>query len=42
MGMVLKEGYIGNWKNYPKDEVKILISCPSKRFRPFQGIIARF
>lgn len=23
------EGYIGNWKNYPKDEVKIRVARPS-------------
>lgn len=27
--MVLKEGYIGNWKSYPKDEIKIRVARPS-------------
>lgn len=26
--MDLKEGYIGNWKNYPKDEVKVRVARP--------------
>jgi uncharacterized protein YeaO (DUF488 family) len=26
---MLKEGYIGNWKNYPKDEIKIRVARPS-------------
>jgi len=27
--MVLKEGYIGNRRKYPKDEVKIRVARPS-------------
>jgi len=27
--MVLKEGYIGNWKNYPVDEIKVRVARPS-------------
>ena len=26
---MLKEGYIGKWKKYPKDEVKIRVARPS-------------
>jgi len=26
---MLKEGYIGNWRKYPKDEVKIRVARPS-------------
>lgn len=26
---MLKEGYIGRWKRYPKDEVKIRVARPS-------------
>ena len=26
---MLKEGYIGKWKDYPKDEVKVRVARPS-------------
>jgi len=26
---MLKEGYIGRWKEYPKDEVKVTVARPS-------------
>lgn len=26
--MPLKEGYIGNWRNYPTDEIKIRVARP--------------
>ena len=26
---MLKEGYIGNWRKYPKDEVKVRVARPS-------------
>lgn len=26
--MSVKEGYIGNWKNYPKDEIKVRVARP--------------
>ena len=26
---MLKEGYIGKWKNYPEDEVKVRVARPS-------------
>jgi hypothetical protein len=26
---MLKEGYIGKWKKYPKDEVKVRVARPS-------------
>jgi uncharacterized protein YeaO (DUF488 family) len=26
---LLKEGYIGKWKSYPKDEVKVRVARPS-------------
>jgi len=30
---MLKEEYIGNWKNYPKDEIKIRVARPTV-FKP--------